>query len=107
MQKHNYVLSVLVCSILSVTALAEEVGQQPTNTSNTKTYSFKATRGHAITLDELASIADVSSARDEPGNPVVLSGKDYTVATYTRTTISILPTTGDQNGIITLDLLNK
>ncbi|HIC7358978.1 TPA: hypothetical protein ACW6D3_002677 [Legionella pneumophila] len=61
-------------------------------------------RGSSITLDELAQIADLSSARDQKGNPVTLEEESYQVGSFTKGTVTVIPQSGNADDVITLDL---
>lgn len=80
----------------------------PPGSSNTDTSKqIRLTRGQSMTLDELSSIAKVSTARDEQGNAVSLKDKSYTIESYTRGTVSVIPSNGKEEDLITLDLSNQ
>lgn len=64
-------------------------------------------RGQPIKLSDLSAIADMSSARDQKGNPAEVDEDVYTIGSFTRTTITIVPQDGKPEDVITLDLLKK
>ncbi len=62
-------------------------------------------RGAEITVGSLGTIADVSSAKNQKGDPVVLDeAASYKIASFTRTTLSIVPENGGVDDVITVDL---
>ncbi|KTD57815.1 hypothetical protein [Legionella shakespearei] len=92
-------VTLLLSSLLSFAAVAEESNVEP---SEGQIIQF--TRGKSVTLNELSSVADLSTARNQKGNPVTLEDVNYTVASFTRTTITIEPPNGSTADVITLDL---
>lgn len=92
-------ISLLLSSLLSCAAVAEESTVEPSEGT-----VIQFTRGKSVTVDELSSVADIASARNQKGNPVTLEEEHYTVASFTRTTITIEPPNGSPSDVITLDL---
>ncbi len=93
--------------MLSAPAFADESDTDSTNTPTEDTHTTRVTRGQSMTKDQLASIASLSSARDQQGNSVPINAKIYTIGSFTRTTITIVPPNGGTDDVITLDLLKK
>lgn len=88
------------------TSFAEESTPAAENGSETRV--IEAKRGNTISLKDLGLIANLSSARDEHGKTVTLSGDNYTIGAYSSSTISVvLKGTNDAESLITLDLLKK
>lgn len=91
---------------LSSIGIAADTGdiQDEANQDNT----VHVARGKAISMDELTAIADLSSARDEKGNTVSLNEEGgYTIGSFTRGTITIVPVNGKVEDVITLDLKHQ
>lgn len=99
----NVVMSLALT--FSVPALAEATS--PQNQEN-KHNTVHVVRGKGISMDELTAIADVSSARDEQGNSVALRDEGgYSIGSFTRGTITIVPVNGKAADVITLDLKHQ
>ena len=106
MKKLSLLLILLSCGLSSLMVFAND--PIPTYSSNTVTSKqIQLIRGQSMTLDELSSIAKVSTARDEQGNAVSLENKSYTIESYTRGTVSVIPSNGQEEDLITLDLSNQ
>lgn len=72
---------------------------------SSKENSVHVARGKAISMEELTAIADLSSARDEGGNSVTLDeGGEYSIGSFTRATVTVVPVNGKAKDVITLDL---
>lgn len=105
MQKKTYIIGILLGSLLS-TATARAVDEQLPNESNATVDRVLVTREKPMSLKQLSAIADISSARDQEGHSVSLTEENYRVASFSRTTISIvLPEGGSLDEVITLDLI--
>lgn len=91
----------LSLSLVLTTVFAED---SSTDTAPAKTRTIEAKRGNAISLNDLALIADTASARDEQGNPVTLKDDSYVIGAYSSSTISISPPGSPASALITLDL---
>lgn len=107
MQKFTFILSLLICSIFSLNAIAEEAVIRSIETPDGLINKVLVTREQMMSIKVLASIADLSSARNQQGKPVALIDELYFVGSFTKTTISVVPPYGGVDDIITLDLLNK
>ncbi len=103
MPKQKIIMTLLVSYILSLNAWAADAGQQATDQTLTP---ITITRGQSISLDTLSTIADASSAQDQQGNPIQLTDKTYTVGSFNKTTITIVPPNGGADDVITLNLVN-
>lgn len=72
---------------------------------SSKDNNVHVARGKAISMEELTAIADLSSARDEGGNPVTIDeGGEYSIGSFTRATVTVVPVNGNAKDVITLDL---
>lgn len=98
--KKNLILFLLAMLTISVTTMSHGTPETTDTVSQNKLLG----RGSAISLEELATIADLSSARDEKGNPVTLEEGSYQVGSFKRTTISVVPNSGKADDVITLNL---
>ena len=104
MQKNMYILGVLISTLLSMPAVA----QVSTDGSTHAVHRLIVTRGQLMPVKALSHIADLSTTRDQQGKPVSLDKTiPYTVASFTRTTISIVPPGGGEDDVITLNLNRK
>ena len=92
-----FVLSTLLSTSLFADSVIPEESSRKTEIS----------RGQTITIDQLAKFAKLTSARDETGEPVALKEQEYTVGSFSRTTITIIPSGGDIERLITLDVLDN
>lgn len=72
-----------------------------------KTHTISVVRGQPIKVSDIEAIADISSARDQKGNPVTLEGDTYTIGSFTRTTLTVVPPDGKPEDVITLDLIKQ
>ncbi len=107
MQRLNYIFAILLGSLLSVSVIAENSAPSATTTSSGAVHKIDVTRGQTLSVKVLSSIAELSSARDQQGHLVSLNEKEYTVGSFTKTTISIVPRNGGLDDVITLDLSNN
>ncbi len=106
MKTISLLLILLSCCLSSLMVSADE--PITANSSNIAASNpIRLTRGQSMTLDELSSIAKVSTARDEQGNTVSLKDESYIVESYTRVTVSVIPSNSKDEDLITLDLSNQ
>ena len=105
MPKQKLILTLMISSLLSLSAIAA-VENQPSSDQTENRVRVTVTRGQQMSLEVLSSITDVSSARDEDGKAVKLTEKMYTVASFTRTTITVAPLEGGDVNLITLNIVN-
>lgn len=104
MRKQSFILG-LIIGLLPIIGMTQVLNQQSSVLLTQGSSTLTVKRGQSITQNQLAAIADITSARDEKGNPVVLSENSYEVGSFTRATISIAPPGGKADDVITLDLL--
>ena len=72
-----------------------QTSSPPATPASVNQETIQVTRGQAISQSGLAAIADIASARDEKGNPVVLNeDSNYVIGSYTRTTIRVIVRSG-------------
>lgn len=95
---------VLLIGFLSASPGVAEPAANETSGEAAGFHTISVVRGKPIKLSEISAIADVSSARDQKGNPVELEGDEYIVGSFTRTTLTIVPPEGKPQDVITLDL---
>ncbi|HAT4425591.1 hypothetical protein SC663_09625 [Legionella pneumophila serogroup 1] len=100
MKKINFLLYLLTMLAISFVIM----GHETTEATDTKNQTKHMYRGSSITLEELAKVADLSSARDQKGNPVTLEEENYQVGSFTKGTVTIIPKSGEADDVITLDL---
>lgn len=100
MKKINFLLYLLAMIAISFVTM----GHGTTETTDTMNQAKHIYRGSSITLEELAAVADLSSARDQKGNPVTLEEESYQVGSFTKGTVTIIPKSGNGDDVITLDL---
>ncbi|CCD08927.1 conserved exported protein of unknown function [Legionella pneumophila subsp. pneumophila] len=100
MKKINFLLYLLTMLAISFVTLGHEITKTAENANQTK----HMYRGSSITLEELAQVADLSSARDQKGNPVTLEEESYQVGSFTKGTVTVIPQSGKVDDVITLDL---
>ncbi|WP_454783572.1 hypothetical protein [Legionella sp. WA2022007384] len=100
MKKINFLLYLLTMLAISFVTMGHEITGTSENANQTK----HMYRGSSITLDELAQVADLSSARDQKGNPVTLEEESYQVGSFTKGTVTVIPQSGKADDVITLDL---
>jgi hypothetical protein len=91
--------ALLLSSLLPFAVVADE-----SNVQVPEVQIIQFPRGKSVTLNELSSVADISTARNQKGKPVTLEDVNYTVASFTRATITIEPPNGTPADVITLDL---
>ncbi|MFC7781258.1 hypothetical protein [Legionella taurinensis] len=103
MKKINLLLYLLTMLAISFVTMGHETTQATDTTDQTK----HMYRGSSITLEELAAVADLSTARDQKGNPVTLEEESYQVGSFTKGTVTIIPKSGKADEVITLDLKPK
>jgi len=101
LKKTHHALLFVLSTLLSTSLFADSVIPEE---SSRKT---EISRGQTITIDQLAKFAKLTSARDETGEPVALKEQEYTVGSFSRTTITIIPSGGDIERLITLDVLDN
>ncbi len=101
LKKIHHVLLFTLSTFLSTSLLADR-GMPEESPRKTQ-----ISRGQSITIDQLAKFAKLTSARDETGEPVALKEQEYTVGSFSRTTITIIPSGGDIENLITLDVLDN
>ena len=106
MRKRTYFFSLLVSCLLSMSTMtmAQDADEQPTDTPPDVSNQATIVRGQSMTVGQISSIADLKSARNEAGQPVSLTDKTYTIGSFTKTTLTILPPNGATEDVITLDL---
>ncbi|HAU2157961.1 TPA: hypothetical protein JBK36_16060 [Legionella pneumophila] len=100
MKKINVLLYLLTMLTISFATISHGASED-TDTTNPTKYIY---RGSSITLEELATVADLSTARDQKGNPVTLEEESYQIGSFTRGTVTIIPKSGQADDVITLDL---
>jgi len=104
--KQKFILGLLLI-LLPIAAMPQELNQPTTAFASQDGSTLEIKRGQSITQNELSAMADLSSARNEKGDSVVLNDNSYEVGSFTRTTISIVPPSGKAADVITLDLINN
>jgi hypothetical protein len=98
-----YILS----GALSSNVWAEEENTKA-NSPPVDTQMIQLNHGTILTYDQIAAIANIQSARDQSGNPVTLDKTvKYTLGSFTRATMSVVPPGGGMGNEITLDLSRK
>ncbi|HAU0116411.1 TPA: hypothetical protein JBE95_12640 [Legionella pneumophila] len=100
MKKLNFLLYLLTMLAISFVTM----GHGTTEVTDTTNQTKHMYRGSSISLEELAQVADLSSARDQKGNPVTLEEESYQVGSFTKGTVTIIPKSGKADDVITLDL---
>ncbi|HAT2081745.1 MULTISPECIES: hypothetical protein [Legionella] len=100
MNKINFLLYLLTMLAISFVTM----GYGTTEATDTTNQTKHMYRGSSITREELAQVADLSSARDQKGNPVTLEEESYSIGSFTKGTVTIVPKSGKADEVITLDL---
>ncbi len=104
MKKQLAILGILFILFTSL-AFAQDATPQSTKTDTKTTTIIHVKRGQALSYNDVTAIAEISSARNEKGDPVQLDAtKTYSIASYTNATVSIMPPDGAAGDVITLDL---
>lgn len=102
-----FFLLLISCHCSSL-AWADELENTNNNSSSAGTQKIELNHGKKLTYDQIASVTDIKSARDQSGNPITLDQNiSYTIGSFTRTTISLVPPNGGIDDEITLDLIQK
>ncbi|CAM2832128.1 TPA: hypothetical protein NHI63_002536 [Legionella pneumophila] len=100
MNKINFLFYLLTMLAISFVTLGHGTTETTENANQTK----HMYRGSSITREELTQVADLSSARDQKGNPVTLEEESYSIGSFTKGTVTIVPKSGKADEVITLDL---
>lgn len=94
--------------IISIDAWAEEALSTTSNSSPIDRQIIELTPGKTLSYDQIAAITDIQSARNQSGKSVTLDKSvNYTVGSYTRATLSLVPPGGELETEITLDLSSQ
>ena len=89
---------------MAITVQAAGANESTPESSEDKVKTVEVVRGKPITIDDLGAIADLSTARDQKGNPVTLDFDTYEIGSFSKTTITIVPPNGKPEDVITLDI---